>query len=85
LIYNSYKDKDYEEVLQILKPIINKIIIIDIDDKRMVLKNNLLKIIDKLNIMKETTIKINDNEEYLVFGSFVVVEKFLYLIGMNEK
>ena len=85
LIYNSYKDKDYEEVLHILKPIINKIIIIDIDDKRMVLKNNLLKIIDKLNIMKENTIKINDNEEYLVFGSFLVVEKFLYLIGMNEK
>ena len=85
LIYNSYKDKDYEEVLKILKPIINKIIIIDIDDKRIVPKNNLLKIIDKLNIMKDDTIKINDNEEYLVFGSFLVVEKFLYLIGTNEK
>ncbi len=85
LIYNSYKDKDYEEVLRILKPIINKIIIIDIDDKRMVSKNNLLKIIDKLNIIKEDTIKINENEEYLVFGSFLVVENFLYLIGINEK
>ena len=85
LIYNSYKDKDYEEVLKILKPIINKIIIIDINDERMVSKNNLLKIIDKLNIIKEDTIKINDNEEYLVFGSFLVVEKFLYLIGINEK
>ena len=85
LIYNSYDDKDYEEVLKILKPVINKIIIIDIDDKRIVSKNNLLKIIEKLNIMKEDAIKINDNEEYLVFGSFLVVEKFLYLIGINEK
>jgi len=85
LIYNSYEDKDYEEVLRILKPIINKIIIIDVDDKRIVSKNNLLKIIDKLNIIKEDKVKINDNEEYLVFGSFLVVEKFLYLIGMNEK
>lgn len=85
LIYNSYKDKDYEEVLRILKPIINKIIIIELDDKRIVSKNNLLEIIDKLNIMKEDIVKINDNEEYLVFGSFLVVEKFLYLIGMNEK
>tara|TARA_B100001063_G_scaffold205335_1_gene200237 strand:- start:601 stop:1770 length:1170 start_codon:yes stop_codon:yes gene_type:complete len=85
LIYNSYEDKDYEEVLKILKPIINKIIIIDINDKRIVSKNNLLKIIDKLNIMNEDMIEINDNEEYLVFGSFLVVEKFLYLIGINEK
>lgn len=85
LIYNSYEDKDYEKVLTILKPIINKIIIIDVDDKRIVSKNNLLKIIDKLNIIKEDTIEINENEEYLVFGSFLVVEKFLYLIGFNEK
>jgi len=85
LIYNSYKDKDYEEVLKILKPIVNKIIIIDINDKRIVSKNNLLKIIDKLNIMKEDIVKIDDNEEYLVFGSFLVVEKFLHLIGINEK
>ena len=85
LIYNSYKDKDYEEVLKILKPIINKVIIIDVDDKRIVSKNNLLKIINKLNIINEDIIEIKDNEEYLVFGSFLVVEKFLYLIGINEK
>ena len=85
LIYNSYKDKDYEEVLKILKPIINKVIIIDIDDKRIVSKNNLLKTINKLNIINEDIIEIKDYEEYLVFGSFLVVEKFLYLIGINEK
>jgi dihydrofolate synthase / folylpolyglutamate synthase len=85
LIYNSYKDKDYEEVLKILKPIINKIIIIELDDKRIVDKNNLLNIIKQLNIMNDDTIKIEKDQEYLVFGSFLVVEKFLSLIGFDEK
>jgi dihydrofolate synthase/folylpolyglutamate synthase len=85
LIYNSYKDKDYEEVLKILKPIISKIIIMPLDDKRIVEKNSLLEIIKQLNIINEESIKIEENEEYLVFGSFLVVEKFLTLIGFNDK
>ena len=83
LIYNSYGDKDYESVLKILKPIIKKIIIIELDDKRIVDKNNLLKIINELNIINEDKITIEQNEEYLVFGSFLVVEKFLSLIGYD--
>uniref|UniRef100_UPI0040480472 bifunctional folylpolyglutamate synthase/dihydrofolate synthase n=1 Tax=Aliarcobacter sp. TaxID=2321116 RepID=UPI0040480472 len=85
LIYNSYADKDYEEVLKILKPIIDKIVIIDLEDKRIVDKNSLLKVIKELNIIVEQTINIEENQEYLVFGSFLVVEKFLALIGFNEK
>ena len=85
LIYNSYKDKDYEEVLKILKPIISKIIIMPLDDKRIVEKNSLLEIIKQLNIINEKSIKIVENEKYLVFGSFLVVEKFLTLIGFNDK
>lgn len=77
LIYNSYADKDYEEVLKILKPIIREIIILDIDDKRIVDKNNLAKIIKELNIIESKVIKIDQNKEYLVFGSFLVIEKFL--------
>ena len=83
LIYNSYGDKDYESVLKILKPIIKKIIIIELDDKRIVDKNNLLKIINELDIINEDKITIEQNEEYLVFGSFLVVEKFLSLIGYD--
>ena len=45
LIYNSYKDKDFETVLNILKPIIKKIVIIPLEDKRLVDKNNILNII----------------------------------------
>ena len=85
LIYNSYKDKDYEEVLKILKPIVSKIIIMPLEDKRIVEKDSLLKIIKQLNIINEKSIKIVENEEYLVFGSFLVVEKFLTLIGFNDK
>ena len=85
LIYNSYKDKDFEEVLKILKPIIKKIVIIPLEDKRIVDKNNLLNIIKQLNIENEETLKIEEDEEYLVFGSFLVIEKFLTLIGFNDK
>ena len=84
LIYNSYADKDYVEVLKILKPIIKELVIIDLEDKRIVKKEELQKVIKQLNITNEETIKIEKNEEYLVFGSFLVVEKFLSLIGFNE-
>ena len=84
LIYNSYADKDYVEVLNILKPIIKELIIIELDDKRIVKKEELQKVIKQLNITTQETIKIEENEEYLVFGSFLVVEKFLSFIGFNK-
>ena len=85
LIYNSYADKDYKQVLSILKPIIKKIIIIDIEDKRIVEKNNLLDICQTLNIIVSDTKEIKKDEEYLVFGSFLVVEKFIRNMGLDEK
>ncbi len=86
LIYNSYKDKDYENVLTILKPIIETITIIELEDKRVCDKNNLLNICKSLNIMVTDFSKIDDKKEYLVFGSFLVVEKFLRQMGrFNEK
>ncbi|MDY0051487.1 MAG: Mur ligase family protein [Aliarcobacter sp.] len=85
LIYNSYKDKDYEEVLKILKPIIKSIIIIPLEDKRIVEKNSLLKVIKQLDLISEETIKIDKNQEYLIFGSFLVVENFLTMIGYDDK
>ena len=85
LIYNSYADKDYETVLTILKPIINKISIIELDDKRVVSKEILKNVIKKLDLVSDEKIEIVNNQEYLVFGSFLVVEKFLYLIGYDGK
>ena len=79
LVYNSYKDKDYKEVLTILKPVIKEVHIIDCDDDRMV-KNNVLTSVTEdllLNTKKFDIMDLNMNEDYLVFGSFVVVEEFL--------
>lgn len=85
LVYNSYEDKDYEKVLNLLKPIIKQITILDINDKRIADKNNLLNICENLNIIVTNLGKIDKNEEYLVFGSFLVVEKFIKDMGIDEK
>jgi dihydrofolate synthase/folylpolyglutamate synthase len=78
LIYNTYKDKDYQKVLKVLKPIINEIQIIKIDDNRILNIDLLINTIKKLNIKYKIYDNIIDkNKEYLVFGSFKVVEKFL--------
>ena len=77
LVYNSYKDKNYQEILQILKPIIIELQIIKCDDERMVEKDNLMSICNVLDIHVKEYDKIDDNKEYLVFGSFKVIEEFL--------
>ena len=55
------------------------------EDKRIVEKSSLEKVIKQLNLLSDETIKIEENEEYLVFGSFLVVENFLTLIGYDDK
>ena len=77
LVYNSYEDKQYEEVLSILKPIIKTLEIIKIDDKRIVDTDVLIDVAKKQNIEVKMFENINSNENYLVFGSFLVVEEFL--------
>jgi dihydrofolate synthase/folylpolyglutamate synthase len=76
LIYNTYEDKNYKEILSILKPIINKLFIIEVKNDRIADKNEVIKTAKNLGI---TTEEFNKIEEYptLVFGSFSVVEKFL--------
>jgi len=77
LIYNSYKDKDYQEILRILKPIIINVEIIEIKEKRIESKLQLQNTLNNLEIEYTTFKKINPELEYLVFGSFSVVEEFL--------
>ena len=76
LVYNSYEDKDFKSVLEILKPIIKEVLIIDIDNKRAVDIAKLEDILDKLDISHEPFREIDKKKEYLVFGSFSVVESF---------
>jgi len=77
LIYNSYKDKDFKEVLNILKPIIKEIFLIEVDDDRIALKSELQEIVKDLKIKELDKLEFIKENEYLVFGSFMVVEKFL--------
>jgi dihydrofolate synthase/folylpolyglutamate synthase len=77
LIYNSYKDKDYKEILSILKPIIHHVEIIDIDDSRIEEKELLQNTLNSLGIEYTSFHGVNDRFDYLVFGSFSVVENFL--------
>ncbi|MFA7083340.1 MAG: bifunctional folylpolyglutamate synthase/dihydrofolate synthase [Arcobacteraceae bacterium] len=77
LVYNSLNDKDYKTVLTILKPIINEVLIIEVDDKRIVAQEVLFEVCEKLNLPVKVFENIEESKEYLVFGSFTVVEKFL--------
>ncbi len=77
LVYNTYKDKNYEEILEILKPIIKSVEIIDVDEDRIESKEKLEKTLDKLAIKHSCFNGIDKDENYLVFGSFSVVERFL--------
>jgi len=77
LVYNSFKDKDYKEILTILKPIIEHVEIIDIHDERAESKDVLEETLVELDIVHKSFSKINSSKNYLVFGSFSVVEIFL--------
>lgn len=88
LVYNALEDKDYEKVLSILKPIINTVEIIAIEDKRAAKPSDLTQVCDNLNIISTQFIGITTDKNYLVFGSFVVAETFLkFLLNkeLNEK
>jgi len=79
LIYNSYKDKDYKKILKILKPIIKEVQILECDDSRIennsILTQEILNL--SLNVKNLDIMRINKDDNYLVFGSFLVVESFL--------
>lgn len=77
LIYNSFKDKDYKEVLKILEPIVTEVLILKVSDNRMVNKEILTNICDNLSLSRGDFENIDEKKNYLVFGSFSVVEEFI--------
>ena len=77
LVYNSYKDKNYKEILRILKPIITSVSLIDVYNNRIEESSYLQDTLDELAIQWDTFTTTNADESYLVFGSFSVVEAFL--------
>lgn len=77
LVYNSYRDKDYAAIIQTLKPIISDIELIAVDNVRMEQQSKLEEVIRAEGIPLSKFAIIEDNKNYLVFGSFSVVEAFL--------
>ncbi len=77
LVYNSYKDKNYKEIVNILKPIVRWVELIDIEDDRIENSSILSKVVSDLGLDVKKFVKVQENEKYLVFGSFKVVEEFL--------
>ena len=77
LVYNSYKDKDYEQILSVLKPIIDYVEIIDINEQRKASIESLHDVLTKLKIKYAKFNNIDKSKKYLVFGSFSVIESFL--------
>jgi len=77
LLYNSFEDKPYREILKLFKPYIKMVEIVPIDDERVVKRDVLEATLQDLEIPYRDFIKTNNRDRYLVFGSFRVVEKFL--------
>ena len=77
LVYNSYRDKNYREILRILKPIVERVEILPVCDGRIELEEKLHAALNELKIGYSSFKEIKDDKFYLVFGSFSVAEAFL--------
>lgn len=77
LVYNSYRDKDYKNIIRTLKPIIERIELIDVWDVRIEQKGALQAVIEAEGIHVSEFDTIEADKNYLVFGSFSVAEAFL--------
>ncbi len=78
LIYNSLDDKDYYQVLSILRPKLKEVKIIPIDSQRAVTLNAIEEALNDLELpWSYFDGEIKESENYLVFGSFYTVEAFL--------
>ena len=77
LVYNSYRDKDYAVIIRTLKPIIDTVELIDVDDVRIEQRSVLEEVIKAEGIPLSGFVTIDKNKDYLVFGSFSVAEAFL--------
>ena len=85
LIYNTYGDKDYREILSILAPIIKSVEIIEVSEGRIVQRDLLESVLDELHLPYRSFDEINNKQEYLVFGSFSVAEAFIKFYTQLEQ
>jgi len=83
LIYNTYKDKDFKAILTLLKPIIQDVELLHpegtthVRNSRIVDQSLLVQTLQELKLTCKAYEAIQDDKNYLVFGSFSVAETFL--------
>lgn len=79
LVYNAYVQKDIEAILCELLPIIKKVLIISVENPRVCPKQRICEALEALEItfMDFDMASMSEDEMYLVFGSFSVVQEFL--------
>ncbi|MDT8339010.1 MAG: bifunctional folylpolyglutamate synthase/dihydrofolate synthase [Sulfurimonas sp.] len=77
LVYNSFRDKNYKEILTTLKSIVLHVEIITIDDERAASVESIQAVLTNLEIKYKPFKEVKPEFNYLVFGSFSVVETFL--------
>jgi dihydrofolate synthase/folylpolyglutamate synthase len=85
LIYNSLEDKDYNAILRGLKRYIKRVEIIPIKSNRALDVELLQASLKNLSIKFRMFETVNREENYLVFGSFFVVESFIKKIYFKYK
>jgi hypothetical protein len=81
LVYNALNDKDVEEILKILEPVVARVEIIPIESERAMDPERLRRVARRIGLDVGTFRRIDPAENYLVFGSFVVAEAFLKRLG----
>ncbi|RVY39586.1 bifunctional folylpolyglutamate synthase/dihydrofolate synthase [Helicobacter pylori] len=76
LIYNCYQDKDAFRVLEILKPVVKKVLILELHNERIIQLEKLKGILETLGLEHALFEDLEENENYLVYGSFLVANAF---------
>ncbi len=76
LIYNCYQDKDAFLVLEILKPVVKKVLILELHEERVIQLEKLKGILETLGLKHALFEDVKENENYLVYGSFLVANAF---------
>ncbi|WP_181332309.1 bifunctional folylpolyglutamate synthase/dihydrofolate synthase [Helicobacter pylori] len=76
LIYNCYQDKDAFLVLEILKPVVKKVLILELHNERIIKLETLKGILETLGLEHALFEDLEENENYLVYGSFLVANAF---------
>ena len=78
LIYNAFMDKDIRAVLLALAPQISRVQIYEYkSDERKLAGEEIAKICAQIGLECDKFVQLNERENYLVFGSFLLVEHFL--------